>query len=29
MDIADAEKDPMGHLVNDAPEYIISTILMA
>jgi hypothetical protein len=28
-DIADAEKDPVGHLVNDAPEYIISTLLMA
>jgi len=25
-DIVDAEKDPIGHLVNDAPEYVLSAL---
>ncbi len=28
-DIVDADSDPVGHLVNDAPEYLISMILGA
>lgn len=28
-DLVDADRDPLGHLVNDAPEYLISAILGA
>jgi hypothetical protein len=28
-DIVDADSDPLGHLVNDAPEYLVSMILGA
>lgn len=28
-DIVDADSDPLGHLVNDAPEYVVSALLGA
>lgn len=28
-DIVDADSDPLGHLVNDAPEYLVSALLGA
>jgi hypothetical protein len=28
-DIVDADSDPLGHLINDAPEYLVSVILGA